>query len=105
MKRRVQDSKIQNHDRQYKEKWNKYHDKKRNVRGSCVSLCDRVLMKDMRIDHLQPEVRIVVAITEHSVMVKFGDGRIFKRDKSHIKVVMRQRFRLARSHKKEMLRN
>jgi hypothetical protein len=44
-------------------------------------------MKDKRTDRLRPEVGIVIGTTEHSVTVQFGNGRIFKRDKSHIKIV------------------
>jgi hypothetical protein len=44
-------------------------------------------MNDKRTHRLRPEGGIVIGTTEHSVTVQFGNGRIFKRDKSHIKIV------------------
>ena len=87
MKRRVKDEVIRNHDRKYKEKAKKYHDSKKNVKKSHVRLGDRVLMKDRRTDRLRPEVGVVIKTTEHSVTVKFENGKIFTRDKSHVKVI------------------
>jgi hypothetical protein len=87
MKRRIKDELIRNRDEQYKEKAKKYYDRKKNVKKSHIRLGDRVLMKDKRTDRLRPEVGIVIGTTEHSVTVQFGNGRIFKRDKSHIKIV------------------
>ena len=87
MKRRIKDEVIRNRDEQYKEKAKKYYDRKKNVKKSHIRLGDRVLMKDKRTDRLRPEVGIIIGTTEHSVTVQFGNGRIFKRDKSHIKIV------------------
>ena len=87
MKRRAKDEGIRNHDRKYKEKAKKYHDSKKNVKKSRIRLGDRVLMKDRRIDRLRPEIGLVIGTTEHSVTVKFENGKIFTRDKSHIKVI------------------
>ena len=89
MKRRVRDGAIRNRDRQYKEKAKEYHDRKKNIKESRIRLGDRVLMKDKRTDRLRPEVGIVVGIKGHSVTLQFGNGRTFKRDKSHLKVVNR----------------
>ena len=87
MKRRAKDEGIRNHDRKYKEKAKKYHDSKKNVKKSRIRLGDRVLMKDRRIDRLRPEIGLVIGTTEHSVTVKFENGKIFTRDKSHVKVI------------------
>ena len=89
MKRKVRDGAIRNRDRQYKEKAKEYHDRKKNVKESRIRLGDRVLLKDRRTDRLKPEVGIVVGIRGHAVTPQFGNGRIFKRDKSHLKVVNR----------------
>ena len=87
MKIRVKDEDIKNHDRKYKEKAKKYHDSKKNVKKSHIRMGDRVLMKDRRTDRLKPEIELVIGTTEHSVIVKFENGKIFTREKSHVKVM------------------
>ena len=44
-------------------------------------------MKDRRTDRLRPDVGIVIGTTGHSVTVRFENGRIYTRDKSHVKIV------------------
>ncbi|XP_028412004.1 uncharacterized protein K02A2.6-like [Dendronephthya gigantea] len=87
MKRRVKDEVIRNRDKRHKEKAKIYYDRKKNVKKSHIRVGDRVLMKDKRTDRLRPEVGVVIELTEYSATVLFGNGRIYKRDKSHIKVV------------------
>ena len=87
MKRRVKDESIRNHDRKYKEKAKKYHDSKKNVEKSYIRLGDRALMKDRRTDRLKPEIGLIIGTTEHCVTEKFENGKIFTRDKSHVKVI------------------
>ncbi len=87
MKRRVKDEVIRNRDEKYKEKAKKYYDRKKNAKRSSIRLGDLVLMKGRRTDRLRPEVGIVIGKTGHSVTVRFENGRIYTRDKSHVKVV------------------
>ena len=101
MKGKVKDEVIRNRDEQYKKNAKKYYDRKKNVKKSHIRLGDRVLMKDKRTDRLRPEVGIVIGTTEHSVTVQFGNGRIFKRDKSHIKIVNKAVVSIQRNPKKK----
>lgn len=44
-------------------------------------------MKDRRTDHLKPEVATVLCFNGYTVTVRFQDGKILRRDKSHLKVI------------------
>ena len=57
------------------------------VKRSDIRLRDRVLMKDRRTNRLKHEIGLVIGTTEHSVTVKFENGKIFTRDKFHVKVI------------------
>ena len=46
-------------------------------------------MKDRRTDRLKPEVGTVVCINDYAVTVWFQNGKTFKRNKSHLKVINR----------------
>ena len=86
MKRKVNDGAVRNRDKKYKEKAKKYHDSK-NMKKSHLRLGDRVLMKDRRTDRLRPEIAVVIETTDHSVTMRFENGKILTRDKSHVKVI------------------
>jgi hypothetical protein len=105
MKRKVDDKVIRNCDEKYKEKANKYYDRKKNAKKSSIRLNDRVLMKDRWTDRLRPEVGIVIGMTEHSVTVRFENGRIYTRDKSHVKVVNEAAVPSSQRKPKEQSRN
>lgn len=83
----MDDADIRSHHSRYKQKAKEYHDKKRNVKKSHVKLGDKVLMKNRRTDRLKPEVGTVIGIMGHTVTVRFGNGSVFKRDKSHFKII------------------
>ena len=57
------------------------------VKRSDIRLRDRVFMKDRRTNRLKHEIGLVIGTTEHSVTVKFENGKIFTRDKFHVKVI------------------
>ncbi|XP_028416124.1 uncharacterized protein K02A2.6-like [Dendronephthya gigantea] len=59
----------------------------RKMNLSFFPIRDKVLMKDRRTDRLKPEVGTVVCINDYAVTVRFQNGKTFKRNKSHLKVI------------------
>ena len=81
------DPEVRENDAQYKLKSKRYHDKRRNVKKSDIAVGDRILMKDKRTDPLNPIFGKVIEIWGNAVTARFDDGKVFTRDKSHIKIL------------------
>ena len=81
------DREVRKNDAQYKLKSKRYHDKRRNVKKSDIVIGDRILMKNKRTDSLNPIFGKVIKIWGNAVTARFDDGKIFRRDKSHFKIL------------------
>ena len=73
------------HNANYKGKSKFYHDKRRNAKMSNLLIGDRVAMKNMRSDTLLKILGHIEDIQGNAVTVTLDDGRVYIRDKSHIK--------------------
>jgi hypothetical protein len=80
-------------------KYKRYHDKRRNVRKSGITVGEKILMKNKRTDPLCPIPGKVINIRGNAVTARFDDGKVFMR-KSHISRLYERDLITSRDEKK-----